>query len=268
MFERRALPGDLAAVREAHAPDALVLDVDRDFETLPPAAAEDLGLLVDALDPAAYPADWMPDDAPAALHRYAGPDFTVGMPGDGTVVWTRQTVPPTVLVKARAAGTPGDFLDFLVAEALVQVGLDVPEHALPFFDGRYRDLDAAVGRGPAATYQVAVALYDAWLGLGVRDVADGWEADHPRLHAAWVDAGERLTDRLDALPRLVARGEMSFPAATEFACGAVRHGPDLPAPFAALDTAAYAEHGATYAVAWAERTFAALEAEDDGDGER
>lgn len=263
MFEQRALPDDLAAVREAHAPDALVLDVDSDFETLPPPAAEDLGLLVDALDPASYPAEWVPDEAPAALHRYAGSEFTIGMPGDGTVVWTRQTVPPTVFVKARAAGTPDDFLAVLIAEALVRVGLDAPEHAFPFFGAAYRDLDAAVGLGPAAVYQVAVALYDAWLGLQTRDVAAGWEGEHPRLHAAWVDAGERLTDRLDALPRLVARDEMSFPDATEFACGAVRHGLDLPAPFAALDTAAYVEHGPTYAVEWADRTFAALT--EDGD---
>jgi hypothetical protein len=255
MFTRRTLPGDLGSVRATHAPDALVLDAERDFETLPPAVAEDLGLLVDSLDPATYPAEWLPDDAPALLRQYAGSDFTVGMPGDGTVTWTRQTVPPTVLVKARAEGTPEDFLDFLLAEAFVQIGLDVPEHFLPFFGDRYRDLDAAVPLGPGDVYQIAAALYDGWLGLQTREVFADWEADSQRLHAAWVDAGERLTGRLDDLPGAVARGETDFADATEFACAAVKHGLDLPAPFSALDTQAYRDHGAEYAVRWAEKTF-------------
>ena len=258
MFERRSLPEDLAAVRSAHAPDALVLDVAGDFETLPPSTAEDLGLLVEALDPASYPAEWVPDDAPQALHRYAGPDFTVGMPGDGTVAWTRQTVPPTVLVKYRAEGTPEEFLDFLVAEALVQVGLDAPEHFLPFFGSQYPDLDAAVGLGGADVYQVAAALYEGWLGLRTRETFRGWADERPRLYEAWVDAGERLTGRLEGLPREVARGRTSFPEATEFACSAVKHGLDLPTPFSALDTMAYAEHGPDYAVRWAEKTFEQL----------
>ncbi|MFB6303381.1 MAG: hypothetical protein ABEH78_11050 [Haloferacaceae archaeon] len=258
MFDRRSLPDDLDAVREAHAPDALVLDVDRDFETLDPAAAEDLGLLVDALDPAAYPDEWLPDDAPASLRRFAGPEFAVGMPGDGTVAWTRQTVPPTVLVKYRARGTPADFLDFLIAEALVQIGLDVDEHFLPFFGERYPDLDAAMPLGPADVYQIAAALHEAWIGLQTRETFATWPDERPRLGAAWTDAGERLTGRLDRLPGLVARGETSFAEATEFACAAVKHDLDLPAPFAALDTAAYRDHGAAYAVKWAEKTFDAL----------
>ncbi|MFB6156748.1 MAG: hypothetical protein ABEJ34_02775 [Haloferacaceae archaeon] len=262
MFDRRSLPDDLAAVREHHAPEAVVLDVDRDFETLPPAAAEDLGLLVDALDPAAHPEEWLPGDVPAPLRRYAGPDFTVGMPGDGTVFWTRQTVPPAVLVKYRARGTPEDFRDFLIAEALVEVGLGVDEHFLPFFAERYPDLAAATPLGPADTYQLAAALHDAWIGLRSRETFAEWPADRPRLGAAWRDAGDRLVDRLDRLPGLVARGETSFAEATEFACSAIKHGHDLPAPFAALDTAAYRDHGASYAVRWAEKTFAAL-AESD-----
>jgi hypothetical protein len=268
MFERRSLPADVAAVRDAHAPVSLALDVDADFETLPPAAAEDLGLLVDALDPATYPTDWLPADAPALLRRYAGGEFTVGMPGDGTVAWTRQTDPPLVLVKARAEGTPDDFLDFLLAEAFVQVGLDAPEHCLPFFGESYRALDDAVPLGPADVYQVAVALYEGWLGLRARETFAGWadERDLDRLHAAWVDAGERLEGRLSALPGAVARGETSFAEATEFACSAVKHGLDLPAPFSALDTAAYADHGAPYAVEWAERTFEQLERDDGVDG--
>jgi len=267
MFERRSLPDDVAAVRERHAPDAFVVDAEGDFETLPPAVAEELGLLVDALDPATYPEEWLPADAPTTLRRYASETFTVGMPGDGTVTWSRQTDPPVVVVKARAEGTPTAFLEFLIAEALVQVGrsatLDgsrrpVPEHALPFFGVRYRDLDDAVALDPADTYQVAVALYDAWLGLLTRETFADWEGERPRLFAAWTDAGERLVGRLDDLPREVARGETSFAAATEYACAAVKHGLDLPAPFAALDTAAYREHGPDYAVRWAEKTFDSL----------
>ncbi|MFB6123205.1 MAG: hypothetical protein ABEJ78_07075 [Haloferacaceae archaeon] len=258
MFSRRTLPDDVADVRAAHAPDCLVLDADADFETLPPAAAEDLGLLVESLDPATYPAEWIPEDAPRLLHRYAGSDFTVGLPGDGTVAWTHQTNPPVVLVKARASGTPDDFLDFLLAEAFVQLGQDVPESFLSFFDGRYPDLDERVPLGPADVFQIAAALYEGWVGLGTRPVFADWDGDRPRLHAAWDDAGERLTGRVEGLPRAVARGETSFADATELACSAIRHGLDLPPPFAALDTAAYRDHGASYAIKWAEKTFEQL----------
>jgi hypothetical protein len=264
MFESRDLPDDVAAVRAEHAPDSLVLDVEADFETIPPAAAEDLGLLADALDPATYPAAWLPDDAPQVLVQYAGSDFTVGMPGDGTVTWTRQTVPPAVLVKARATGTPDDFLDFLVAEAFVQLGTDAPEHFLPFFGDQYRELDAAVPLGPNDVYQVAAALYEAWLGLQTRATFEDWEETLPRLYEAWTDAGARLDGRLSTLPRAVARGQTSFADATEFACSAVKHGRDLPAPFAALDTAAYLEYGPEYAVRWARKTFERL---DEGSAE-
>ncbi|SEO60377.1 hypothetical protein SAMN04487948_103445 [Halogranum amylolyticum] len=258
MFTERSLPDDVAAVRAAHAPDCLVLDASADFETIPPAAAEDLGLLVESLDPATYPSEWLPDDAPALLVRYAGSDFTIGMPGDGTVVWTRQTVPPTVVAKKRAEGTPEEFLDFLFAEAFVQIGLDVPEQFLPFFGEHYRELDRAVPLGPSDVYQVAAALYEAWVGLQTREVFREWADDSPRLHEAWVDAGERLEGRLADLPTAVAHGETSFPEATEFACSAIKHDLELPAPFAALDTAAYVEYGPDYAVQWAEKTFAQL----------
>jgi len=264
MFQRRDLPERLEAVRAAHAPDCVVLDVDADVDTLPPAVAEDLGLFVDSLDPATAPGEWLPDDAPAIVERYAGSDFLVGMPDDGTVAWTRQTVPPTVLVKARAEGTPEEFLDFLLAEAFVRIGLGVPERFVGFFEERYRDLDAAVDLDPAATYQIAAALYDGWLGLRTRETFRSWSEDHPDLHAAWVDAGERLVGRLDGLPREVARGETTFPAATELACAALKHDIDLPAPFAALNTSAYAEYGADYAVTWAEKTFAQLREGEDG----
>ncbi len=254
-FERRSLPDDLAAVRRVHAPDALVLDVDRDFEILPPAAAEELGLLVDALDPASYPDGWLPPDAPAALARIAGPEFTIGAPDDGTVVRTGQTEPPTVLVTRRAAGTPEDFLDLLIAEALVHAGAGRPENALAHLGGRYRELADALALGPVELYQVAAALFDAWLGLAFRETAAGWADDHPRLHAAWTDAGARLTDRLDGLTDEVATGETSLPAATEFACAAIGHDLALPAPFDALADPAHREHGAAYAVRWATRVF-------------
>ena len=258
MFRERDLPDDLGAVRDAYAPDCTVVTAERDFETLPPDAAEDLGLLAESLAPATYPAAWLPDDAPAALRRYAGGAFTVGMPGDGTVVWTRQTVPPTVVAKRRVEGTPEPFRSFLFAEAFVELSLDVPEQFLPFFGERYRALNAAVPRGPGETYQVAAALYDAWVGLQSREEFAGWEADHPALYDAWRGAGERVAGRLDDLAGEVARGETSFAAATEYACSAVKHGLDLPAPFSALDTAAYRDHGAEYAVRWAETTFERL----------
>ena len=101
MFERRELSADLAAVRNAHAPGALILDSDGDFETLPPSIAETLLAVVDSLDPLAYDPDWVPADAPEPLSRLAGGEFTVGAPGDGGVAWTRQTEPPTVFVKPR-----------------------------------------------------------------------------------------------------------------------------------------------------------------------
>jgi len=284
MFSTRSLDDDLDAVREAHAPGSPVLDVDADFETLPPAAAEDLGLFVDGLSPASFPVEWLPNDVPKPLRRYAGPTFTVGLPGGGTVVRTTQTDPQTVLVKHRAEGTPDDFLAFLIADRLVQIGVEpapgslpgetvgsrLPESFLPFFGGRYRDLDAAIrrpdpdtgasttGLGPSDVFQIATALFDAWVGLYTRDVFASWEESRLRLFGAWIDAGESLEGRLDELPRTVARGETDFASATEYACSAVRHGLDLPAPFAALDTAAYRDRGAPYAVTWAEKTVASM----------
>jgi hypothetical protein len=264
MFETRTLPPDLESVRDEYAPGALVLDVAGDFDTIPPEAAENLGLVVDSLAPATYPAEWLPDDVPQALRRYASSDFTIGMPGDGTVTWTQQTTPPVVLVKYRAKGTPDDFLAFLVAEALVQAGSgDVPEHFLPFFGEHYRALADATPLGPTEVYQVAAALYEGWVGLQTREAFVSWEGRHDRLYDAWADAGERLDDRLANLPRLVAMGRLSFAEATEFACSAVKHGRDLPAPFAALDTAAYLDHGPTYAVKWAQKTFEQLATPSD-----
>lgn len=257
MFTDRSLSPAVAAVREAHAPEALVLDCDRDFETLDPAVAEELGLFVEALDPVTYPSSWLPADAPDLLAEYAGGEFTVGAPGDGGVAWTRQTDPPVVFVKPRLEGSPESFVEFLVAEALVEVGLGLPEHFLAFFEESYRDLAAATeGRlDPVGTYQVAAALTTAYAGLHTREVFEEWAETHPDLHAAYVDAGERLEPRLSELSESVASGRTDFGDAAELACSAIKHGVEVPAPFTALDTAAYRDHGAEFALKWAERVF-------------
>lgn len=259
MFERRELSGELTAVRDDHAPSALVLDSEGDFETLPPSVAENLLPVVDGIDPTSYDESWLPDDAPETLHRLAGGEFTIGAPGDGGVAWTRQTDPPTVFVKPRLEGSPSGFVDLLIAEAFVQIGLDVPEHFLGYFGEEYRALDDAVPLGPAGTYQLAAALFDAYVGLQTRDVFREWEDTHPGLHEEWVDAGERLEPRLSSLTRDVASGRTDFADGAELACSAVKHGVELPSPFDALDAEVYREHGAAYAVQWAEKTFEALE---------
>ncbi|MFC5971304.1 hypothetical protein ACFPYI_08190 [Halomarina salina] len=258
MFEARDLSTDLETVRESHAPGAVVLDCENDFETLGPERAETLGLFVESLEPRSYPESWVPSDAPELLRRYAGEPFTVGMPGDGGVTWTAQTTPPVVLVKARTAGSPDAFRDFLVAEALVEAGSGHPEHFLGFFGERYPNLAEATTLSPTDTYQLAVALYDAYLGLHTRETFREWADDLPRLHEAWRDAGDRLQPRLDGMSREVATGRTSFPAAAELACSGVKHGCDLPTPFGALDTEAYRDAGAEYAVRWAEKTFEQL----------
>jgi hypothetical protein len=259
MFEQRNLSGELAAVRDEHAPDALVFDTERDFETLNPAVAESLGPLVDALDPLSFPTAWLPADAPDALTNYASGSFTVGMPGDGGVAWTTQTTPPAVFVKPRLSGSPTPFIDFLIAEALVEIGLGEPEHFLGFFAERYPDLDTATPLDPADTYQLAAALYDAYLGRATRDIFARWDDDYPALFEAWTDAGERLEPRLTGLSSEVATGDTSFAAAAELACSAVKHDIDVPTPFGALDTQAYREYGPDYAVEWAEKTFEKLD---------
>ncbi|AGB14663.1 hypothetical protein Halru_0008 [Halovivax ruber XH-70] len=258
MFSERTLSPPVESAREAYAPELLVYDAAGDFETLPPAQAEELGLIVDALDPSHYPAEWIPPTGPDVLERYASTTFTIGMPGDGSVVWTRQTTPPIVLVKPRLEGSPEGFVDFLLAEAIVECSLDVPEHFLGFFESGYRDLDAAVDLGPAGTYQIAAALYDGWIGLHTREEFASWESDRSDLAGQWRDAGARLEGRVESLPGAVARGETSFADATELACSAIKHGLDLPKPFDALDTDAYRDHASAFAIEWADRTFAAL----------
>jgi hypothetical protein len=263
MFETRSLSGDLADCREAHAPDTLVLNTERDFETLDPAVAEELGLLVDGLDPVSVPDEWLPADVPDPLAQYAGSDFTVGLPGDGGVTWTRQTDPPVVFVKPRLSTSPDPFVDFLLAEALVEVGCDLPESFLAFFGERYRDLAAATPLDPAGVYQLAAALYVAYCGLHTRETFADWEGSHSDLFDAWVDAGERLEPRLGDLSTEVARGQTEFPAAAELACSAIKHAEDgrveIPTPFAALDSSAYAQTGPEYAVEWARKTFEKLD---------
>jgi len=261
MFSERAIGGDVAAVRDAYAPDAVVLNAATDFETLDPAAAEDLLLVTDSVDPLSLDPSWLLDSAPEQLARYVGGDFTVGLPGDGGVAWTTQTEPACVIVKPRLETSPGAFVDFLVAEALVETSLGEPEQFVEFFGERYRDLAAVTDPriGPTGTYQLAVALYDAYLGLQTREAFETWGEDYPELHAAWADAGERLQSRVGDLSTELARGQTDFAAAAELACSAVKHGLELPAPFAALDTTAYADHGAGYAVRWAEKTLEQLD---------
>ncbi|WP_254272712.1 DUF7089 family protein [Haloarcula marina] len=261
MFTERSLSGELPAVRDAYAPDALVLNCARDFETLDPAVAEELLLVTDSVDPVSYDPSWVPENAPSELRRFAGGDLTIGMPGDGGVAWTHQTDPPCVFVKPRLETSPEAFVDFLVAEALVEVSLDEPEHFLGFFGERYPEFASVTDTrlDAAGTYQLAAALYDAYLGRQTRAVFRTWADDYPDLSDAWVDAGERLTPRLSDLPGELARGQTDFAAAAELACSGVKHGLDLPAPFAALDTAAYHEYGADYAIRWAEKTFERLE---------
>lgn len=261
MFSERAIEGDVAAVREEHAPEAVVLNAATDFETLDPAAAEDLLLVTDSVDPLALDPSWLPDSAPEQLQRYVGGDFTIGLPGDGGVAWTTQTEPACVVVKPRLETSPDAFVDFLVAEALVETSLGEPEQFVEFFGDRYRELAAVTDPriGPTGTYQLAVALYDAYLGLQTRAVFETWADDYPDLYDAWADAGERLQTRVGDLSTELARGQTDFAAAAELACSAVKHGLELPAPFAALDTAAYGDHGADYAVRWAEKTFEQLE---------
>ncbi|QLD89758.1 hypothetical protein HWV07_12255 [Natronomonas salina] len=259
MFERRKLSGELAAVREAHAPSAAVFDSDGDFETLPSSVAENLLAVVDGIDLLTYDESWVPKDAPQTLHRIAGGEFTIGAPGDGGVAWTRQTDPPSVFVKPRLEGSPAGFVDFLLAEAFVEVGLGLPEHFLGFFGSEYRALDEAVPLSATETYQLAAALFDAYVGLHTREVFREWDDEHPALYGEWVDAGERLEPRLSNLTSDVARGQTDFADGAELACSAVKHEVSVPSPFDALDAEVYRDHGAAYAVRWAEKTFEALE---------
>lgn len=261
MFTERDLPDNLAAAREAYAPETIVLQTDRDFESLEPAQAEELGLLVDSLDPTSYPDDWLPPNSPELLERYAGSDFLVGMPGDGGISWTRQTDPPIVFVKPRLEGSPNEFVAFLIAEAFVQLSLGTHEHCLAFFGDDYPDLVAAAETllSPAGAYQLANALHDAYVGLQTRELFGDWAEDYPELFDAWHDAGKRLEPRLDELPTMLNSGRVSMGDAAELACAAIKHNVEIPSPFGPLDSEAYLTYGPEFAVQWTERTFDALD---------
>lgn len=261
-FAERTLSPALSRVREEHAPEALVLDCEADFETLPREALDDLALLTDDVSPVSYPDEWLPEDAPAILERYAGSDLVVGTPGAGSIAWTSQTTPPICFVKARVEGVPEGFVDFLIAEALVEIGFEFPEQFIGFFGEEYPALARATALDPNSTYQIATALFTGWRGLHTRGVFEDWDGEEPALYDAWADAGERLEGRVNDLPSLVATNELDFAEATELACSAIKHGLSLPAPFGALDTKAYREHGAPFAVQWAEKTFDAVERDE------
>jgi hypothetical protein len=255
MFERRVLDSEVAAIRDEHAPHAIVLDATADFETLTGASLDDLATRVDAIQPHDYDPAWVPEESPDLLHRLTRTALVVGMPGDGSIVWTTQTTPPVVIVKPRVQGSPADFVDFLVAEALVAAGLDLPEHFLGFFRSEYPAFADAVPDDAHTTYQLAVAVCEAYRGRHLRSVFEAWPTAHPRLGAAWADAGTRLADRLADLPTDVARGDTQFADAAELACAGVKHDIDVPPPFAALDTLAFEDHGARFATRWAEKLF-------------
>lgn len=252
-LSERPLSGAVRTVRERHAPDALVLDAASPFETLSEAALDELATLADGYSPHEYDPDWLPADAPALLHRVASGEAPVGAPGDGAVAWTTTTTPPAVIVKPRVEGSPEAFVDLLVAEALVAAGAELPEHFLGLFGDRYADLATAMDTDPATTYQVAAACTTAYRGLHVRPVLADWADDLEHLHEAYVEAGEGIRPRVQGLTEAVASGETGLGDAAELACAAVRHGITPPAPFAALADERYREHGAEYAVAWAER---------------
>lgn len=255
MFAERTTDGELGSIRDEYAPGVLVFDCERDFETLAPRHLDDLVLRVESVDPMSYPHEWLPgEEGTPLLDRITDSDVVIGLPEHGSVTWTRQTRPFTVLVKPRVRGSPPAFVEFLIAEAFVELDTDLPEHFLGFFEERYRDF-ATLRLDPGDAYQLAAALYDAYIGLHTRETFAAWATSYPDLHAAWEDAGERLEPRLSDLIGAVGRGDTDFTDAAEFACSAVKHGLDLPPPFAALDTRAYREYGPDYAIRWAQRVL-------------
>ncbi|MFB6300909.1 MAG: hypothetical protein ABEH65_11680 [Halobacteriales archaeon] len=256
MFTERKLPPALASVRDEHASEVRCFDCDRDFDTLDSPFLDDLATFADSLDLLSYPVEWIPPSSPDILDRIAGSDLVIGYPEHGSVTWTRQTDPPTVLIKPRARGSPSTFVEFLIAEAFVEIGTGLPEHFLGFFEDRYREF-ATPDLSGAERYQLAAALYDAYIGLHTREIFESWSEDHPALYDAYTDAGERLAPRVADIIGEVGRGTTSFADAAELACAGVNHGLDLPAPFDALDASVYREHGADYAVRWAEKVLTA-----------
>ncbi len=254
MFDRRDVSQPVDAVRSSTAPGALIVNTP-DFQTLQTARAEELGLVVDRIEPIAYDPAWLPESAPAQLRTTLETPFSIGLPGDGGVAWTKQTEPPVVFVKDRLEGSPPSFVEFLIAEALCEIGESLPENCLGFFREAYLDLDAAVPLGPTDTYQLAVALFDAYRGLYTQPQFERFADDHLALFTAWKDAGERVEPRLDDLSREVATGRTSVTDAAELACGAIKHDVTIPTPFSVLDSAAYREEGPEFGIVWAEKTF-------------
>lgn len=258
MFSERSVSAPVDRVRERQVPDALVLDWDHNFDVLPVAEAEELGLVVDTLDPLSHSPSWLPSDAPSVLQNAVSQELAIGMPGDGSVTWTRQTDPPVVLCKPRLDQSPQAFADFLVADALVQIGLEEAEDTLAFFGDEYPAFDRAAESflDGVETYQVARACYEGYLGLQTRETFASWDG---ALFEAWLDAGDQLEDRLSDLSAELASGRTSFGDAAELACSAIKHAGDIPPPFTALDAEVYVDHGPDYAVEWLDRTVSALD---------
>ncbi len=253
MFTERSLSDELADLRGDHTPDCAVFDCEDEFETMPEEWVYELALVTEGLESLAHPAAWVPDDAIPAVRRTTGVDPVIGMPDDGSVTWTHQTEPPLVLVKPRASQLPEPFREFLIAEAIVELGRELPETPVGFFEARYPAVQAAMD-DPTNGFQVAAALRRGWIGLQTRSVFEDWDATYPHLHAAWMDAGERLAGRVEEIPSLRAEQTLDFAGATELAGNAIKHGIALPAPFDALDVSAFVDEGPTYALTWLEET--------------
>ena len=259
MFHPYGLREDLDDLRNELAPSTQILECDREFESMPEDWIYELAFVTDSIAPVTYPADWIPENAPSALDRYADTEPAIGLPGDGGVTWTANTDPSLVIVKPRLTGAPEDFRDFLVAEAILQLSLDHPETAIEFFGESYPALQTATNDNVDLTFRLAVSLFDGWQGLETREQFRKWADRYPRLHDAWADAGEQLQPRIDSLPMLLSNRSLRFGEATELACSAIKHDLDLPSPFAALDVAAYRERGSEFAVRWTERTLEQLD---------
>lgn len=237
----------------------MVFETEADFEILPERTVDELATRADTYEPRSYDTAWLPSERPTVLERIADGSAPIGSPGDGAVIWTRTTTPPTVLVKPRIEGSPESFVAFLIAEALVEAGSDLPEHFLGLFEAAYPTFATALDLDPATTYQIAAASTAAYRGHTVRPICEGWGEDCPDLHAAWVDAGERIRPRVEGLVEAVDAGRTGLGDAAELAGAAVKHGIEPPGPFAALADERFQEHGAPFAVAWAERLGAALD---------
>lgn len=254
MFTERTLSSDLADLLEDVSPQTQVLDCEQEFETMPADWVYELALITDDIHSLGYPDSWVPDDAPNAAQRTTGANPVIGMPDDGSVAWTRQTDPPFVFVKPRASGLPDEFRDFLIAEAIVEVSRDIPETPVGYFAETYRTVHETV-ESPMVAFQLAAALRRGWIGLHTRETFAEWDEPKPRLHAAWADAGDRLVDRVEEIPTLMAEGQLGFADGTELACNAIKHDISLPSPWAAVDVDTFAEHGAPFAVRWIEESI-------------